>query len=155
MTRPKHKKTTSKFENNWLFKSLESLEKDYWSEPEFDSHLVRTCHQLRKKQLKDFSIEDLRIMIGQNIGLRYLISLAIEALEKNILAEGDYYEGDLLKSVLTSDVNYWIEEPERRSHICQLFNDNMQLIKIEAEHYNTGREILKAFDAFEKLHKVV
>ncbi len=30
---------------------------------------VITCHKLRKKQLNNFDIEDLRIMIGQNIGL--------------------------------------------------------------------------------------
>ena len=67
-----------KFENNWKHKTLENLENSNWGEPKFDSHLVITCHKLRKKQLKDFEIEDLRIMIGQNIGLKFLIPIAIE-----------------------------------------------------------------------------
>ena len=87
-------------------KTLENLEKDFWGKPDHDSHLVRTCHQLRKKPLKDFKIEDMRIMIGQNIGLKFLIPLALEKLRQDILSEGDYYIGDLLKAVLTSETEF-------------------------------------------------
>ena len=74
-------KSKTKFENNWRSKSLESLEKNFWGEiPKDESYLVTTCHTLRKKQLKEFNTEDLRIMIGQNIGLKYLIPLALETL---------------------------------------------------------------------------
>ena len=93
----------TKFDNNWLSKTLESLEKDYWGEPEYNSHLVTTCHRLRKKPLKDFETEDLRIMIGQNIGLKYLMPLALDKIDKNIQTDGDLYDGDLLQAVLKSD----------------------------------------------------
>ncbi len=61
-----------KFEPNWKDKSLENLEKQIWpaSEGSEGSYLIRTCCALRKKRLKDFEVEDLRIMIGQNIGLK-------------------------------------------------------------------------------------
>ncbi len=36
-------------------------------------------------------------MIGQNIGLPYLIPIAVEKLELNPWASGDMYPGDLLK----------------------------------------------------------
>ena len=91
--------TNTTFDRNWLTMSLKDLNKDSWEEPEYDSHLVTTCHELRKKPLKDFNTEDLRILIGQSIDLTYLIPLAIETLEKEILAEGDLYEGDLLTAV--------------------------------------------------------
>ena len=104
----KYKEKRLKFENNWVTKSLENLEKDNWGTiPKNESYLVTTCHKLRKKPLNKFEIEDFRILIGQNLGLKYLIPLAIKILEKNILAEGHFYEGDLLKSVLTSDPDYW------------------------------------------------
>jgi len=61
-------------------KTLQELEGHDWGEPNFPSHLVITCHTLRRKPLRDFTVEDLRIMIGQNIGLNYLIPLAIEHL---------------------------------------------------------------------------
>lgn len=35
-------------------------------------------------------------MIGQKIGLDYLIPLVLESLEDNILLEGNFYCGDLL-----------------------------------------------------------
>lgn len=82
--------------------SLEQLEKDVWPEPEYNSHLVTTCHKLRKKSLSDFSIEDLRIMIGQGIGLKFLLPKAVDILKENPFAEGDFYAGDLLVAVAKS-----------------------------------------------------
>ena len=89
-----------KLENNWRQKTLENLEKDFWGKPDFDSHLVTRCYELRKLPLDNFTTEDLRIMIGQEIGLDYLIPLAIEVLTIDLFAEGDFFEGDLLKNVL-------------------------------------------------------
>jgi len=141
-----------KFEKKWKEKTLENLEKSIWDEPKFHSNLVITCHKLRKKQLKDFTIEDLRIMIGQNIGLIYLIPVAIEELKNNILAEGDFYEGDLLKMVLTSKVNYWINEKSNWKILCNLFMKNEK--KIEEFCYENGykNEWLNEFEKFKKLN---
>jgi len=59
-------------------KTLTELDRQEWGPPTFHSHLVETVHALRHKPLEQFSIEDLRITIGQNIGLRYLVPLAVE-----------------------------------------------------------------------------
>lgn len=48
-----------------LNKTLDELEGETWGEPEFNSSLVIRCDELRRKPLKDFSVEDLRLMIGQ------------------------------------------------------------------------------------------
>lgn len=123
------KSTETKYENNWKEKSLENLEKDYWGEPNYDSHLVKTCHQLRKKPIKDFEIEDLRIMIGQNFGLKFLIPIALDKLKDNVLAEGDYYEGDLLKAVLTCEKVFWISESELTKELDAIISDNEEILK--------------------------
>jgi len=47
--------------------------------------------------LRQFSVEDLHIMVGQSIGLPYSVPLALQHLPKNPLAEGDFYLGDLLQ----------------------------------------------------------
>lgn len=97
-------------EHNWKQKSLEALEKVIVSQPQNEeSSLIKTCNQLRKKPIQEFTIEDLRLMIGQEIGLEFLIPLAIEKLTLDILAEGDYYEGDLLKSVINVHSTFWKE----------------------------------------------
>jgi glycine betaine/choline ABC-type transport system substrate-binding protein len=142
-----------KFENNWKNKSLENLEKDIWPSLSEDegSYLIQTCHQLRKKQLKDFEIEDLRIMIGQNIGLDFLIPLAIDELELDILAEGNFYEGDLLKNILTSDKEYWKREKKNWAKVCELFNKN----ESKMTEFNTSRKIKKGwFDSFNEFAKI-
>jgi hypothetical protein len=83
------------------------LEKTDWGPPTFDSSLVRRCHALRKKAVDEFTVEDLRIMIGQQISLEFLFPLAVNVIEANPLAEGDYYPGDLLASVLRVDKADW------------------------------------------------
>ena len=81
-------------------KTLDELEGIVWGEPTFDSHLVTTCCRLRTKPIDEFTVEELRIMIGQKIGLDHLMPLAIVALERDPLAEGDHYPGDLLANVV-------------------------------------------------------
>ena len=92
-------------------KTLEQLDGVVWSRPRFDSHLIVACHALRKKTLEDFTVEDLRLMIGQNESLKYLLPLAIEILRENPFAGGDYYEGDLLSSVLSVKKDFWKTNP--------------------------------------------
>lgn len=118
-------------------KTLEELEKDVWGKPPFSSHLVTACYALRKKPLKDFTIEDLRIKIGQNDSLKYLVPLAIEALQENPFTDGDYYEGDLLGSVLSVKKEFWQEYPH--------FYKTVEEILQSAENLKTeeSEEILK------------
>jgi hypothetical protein len=120
-----------KLENNWQEKTLEVLEKDKWGEPTFDSHLLRRCHELRKIQLKNFSIEDLRLMIGQAVGLPFLIPVALERLNENILAEGDLYPGDLLKSITDVNEAFWGNNLKLHAEIKRLISKNRPLIAAE------------------------
>jgi hypothetical protein len=98
-----------KLEPKWRQKSLDSLEKTNTTSnnSECNSYLVRTYQRLRKKPLEEFTTEDLRLMIGQESGLPYLIPLALEVLEKDLFAEGDLYEGDLLNAVLQVHPDFW------------------------------------------------
>src|SRR5678815_2612089 len=96
-------------------RTLDELDPPAWGEPPFDSHLVRTCHALRRKPLREFSVEDLRIMIGQRIGLRWLMPLALKVLEADALAEGDLYPGDLLAAILKVGPEFWAGELVWRS----------------------------------------
>ncbi|MDC7997708.1 contact-dependent growth inhibition system immunity protein [Gilvibacter sediminis] len=142
-----------KLENNWRSKSLENLEKDHWGPvPKDESRLVTRCHQLRKIPLDQFETEDLRLMIGQSIGLKFLVPIALEVLEQNILAEGDLYEGDLLSATLTSDRNYWESQKESWDKLCAIIKENQEVLNNEAAQYSTGKKILAAFDEFEQIH---
>lgn len=115
-------------ENNWRFKTLENLEKDADPEVRVNSHLVIKTSLLRKIPLNEFSVEDLRIMIGQNFGLPYLISLTIEKLTEDVLAEGDLYPGDLLVAVTKIDTRFWIGNPECKEQIEAIIAANLSVI---------------------------
>src|ERR1700674_4972099 len=88
-------------------KSLQQLGWQDWGEATYDSDLVTECHRLRRVPLRDFKAEDLRIMIGQHIGLELLVPLALEQLREEPFAEGDYFPGDLLVSVLSANAGFW------------------------------------------------
>ena len=93
-------------------KSLQELEHADWGEPNYDSYLVTTCHRLRRKPLMEFTIEDLRIMIGQQIGLPYLLPLALDHLAENPWSSGDLFPGDLLTNVARVPPQFWQQHPE-------------------------------------------
>ena len=50
-------------------------------------------------------------MIGQNIGLRYLIPMALDRLTRNLFVSGDFYRGDLLGVVLRAERAFWLQAP--------------------------------------------
>jgi len=102
---------------NYLKATLQELEGNDWGTPPYDSSLVKHCHRLRRVPLEDFSIEDLRIMIGQEIGLKYLVPIALVELEKEPLAEGDFYPGDLLKNVLGVSREFWRQHSELKERM--------------------------------------
>ena len=104
--------------------TLDQLEGKVWGQAApSDTGLVKTCHRLRTKPVGDFSVEDLRVMIGQSIGLRLLIPIALDALEREPLAEGDFYPGDLLNSVLRVEPAFWAREFEWRDRVRKIVSN--------------------------------
>ncbi|MFJ6769455.1 contact-dependent growth inhibition system immunity protein [Kitasatospora sp. NPDC091257] len=99
-------------------RSLEELERDRWPAPSgAETRLMATARGLRRKSIGGLTVEDLRLLIGQDIGLAYLLPLAVEVLRSDPLAEGDMYEGDLLAAVLTRSAQVWSEYPELRRDV--------------------------------------
>lgn len=113
-------------------KSIEQLENHYWTKPiEFTSGLVVNCHKYRKIPINELTIEQLRLLISQKIGLKHIISIGISELDKNILAEGDFYEGDLLMSISTLPTEFWNENKAEFLTFKNVVERNSELIKLE------------------------
>ena len=113
-------------------KSLEQLENDYWKEQtEYPTILVKKCHSYRRIPLNNLTIEQIRLLISQNLGLKFLTPLAIDKLQDDILAEGDLYEGDLLEKVSEVDKNYFDNNPDQKQRLNNLIFEKSELIKSE------------------------
>jgi hypothetical protein len=130
-------------------KTIEQLEGKVYPTVTDSTRLVFTVTSLRKKKLADFTTEDIRVCIGQYEGLPYLIPMAIQELKKNILAEGSYYEGDLLSNVLTADKTFWINHKTEWEAMYMLYEENKALFEAD----NKYRQIRKKFAEFSFIHK--
>ncbi|MFD6286752.1 contact-dependent growth inhibition system immunity protein [Streptomyces sp. NPDC060205] len=94
-------------------RSLEELERDFRPPPPAGaSRLVAAAHVLRRRPVGELTVEDMRLLIGQNDGLAHLLPLALEVLRDDPMAEGDMYEGDLLSAVVTRSPAVWKDWPE-------------------------------------------
>jgi len=132
--------------NNTKDRSINKLKGLKTSQPKFGSGLEIKILEAEAKPLNDLTNEDLRILIGQNLHLEIIIPIAIERLQKNIFSEGDYYEGDLLKAVLESDMQYWKNNKDNWLIVHNLFNDSIKLLK----KYNISDDIKKQwFDSYQ------
>jgi hypothetical protein len=98
-------------------RTLEELEGVEWGPPTYPSQLTSTCHRLRKKPIGECGVEDLRMLIGQNVGLPFLVPLALELLERDALVAGDFYPGDLLGSLLRAERKYWERHASERGRL--------------------------------------
>jgi hypothetical protein len=106
-----------------LNKSLEELEGDVWVEPVINSTLAAECHRLRKAPLSSLSPENLRILIGQKIGLIFLVPLALNILEANPLVSGNLYKGDLLANVAAIPEEFWSAHPELNNRLVEIAHE--------------------------------
>jgi hypothetical protein len=133
-------------------KSLQHLDGEDWGEPTFGSHLVTECHRLHRVPLRDFTVEDLRIMIGQHFSLPYLIPLALEQLRLDPLAEGACYRGDLLASVLEAGSSFWREYPDLREETAKIAETAFSLLPTldEIDRKTATHVLTEAHHVFEK-----
>ena len=134
----------AKAEELRLRKSLDELEAVKTPKPEFDSCLNGTVHRLRSKAIGDFDVEDLCIMIGQNHGLRWLVPLALDIVEENALASGDYYAGDLLMMLVKASPAFWRENYEHRLRLEGMVE---ALLETLGELGSAFADLQKAIDA--------
>jgi hypothetical protein len=94
--------------------TIQQMEGEDWGDPEPDSTvLIRRCAELRRKPLTEFTVEDLRIMLGQQIAVPILLPIALDVLVENPRAEGDFYPG----AVLRLPASVWASRPSEQHRL--------------------------------------
>ncbi len=103
-----------------LSKSIEDLENVIWPAPTILSYVAQTSFSIRHKSLRDLTDEDIRLGLEQQIGVDYLVPLAIQRLQVEPLVEARLYPGDLLQSLLDVPLSYWQRNPQIRDDVAAL-----------------------------------
>jgi hypothetical protein len=103
-------------------KTLEELEGERWPPPEVETSLAQTVHRLRRVPVSQFGPDDLRIMIGQGVGLPHLVPKALALLNGDPFLEADYYPGDLLMTVFQVHDAFWQPVPDLRRRAVAVLN---------------------------------
>ncbi|MFJ8195416.1 contact-dependent growth inhibition system immunity protein [Streptomyces sp. NPDC096152] len=101
-------------------KSLEQLEGRCWPDPpEETTSLVRSVHALRRRPIGALQSHELARLIGQSVGLPWLLPLAVEILRDTApdRAAGGFYDDDLLYAVVTVSPEVWKEMPALASDL--------------------------------------
>ena len=100
-------------------RSLEEIEDDRWGDPPAEAtRLVTTAYALRKLPVGALDAEGLRLLISQQIGLDTLVPLALDQVEQDPLAEGDFYPGDLLDALIRRvPDSYWQAHEDQRTRV--------------------------------------
>lgn len=104
--------------------------------------------------IDDFTAEDLRIMIGQKIGLKFLVPLALKKLAEDPLASGDFFPGDLLQNVLRLGRDYWKDNFDPRTaarEVVAAARVKIAQLRIEDHLFERGaRELLETIAQFDR-----
>lgn len=104
-------------------KSIEQLENDYWSDIDFPTPLIQKCYAYRRVPIRDLSIGQVRLLLEQKIGVKHILSVALDILKVNIVAEGDFFPGDLLSVVLDLGSEFWLEDQENETRLEKLLQE--------------------------------
>jgi hypothetical protein len=106
--------------------SLDDIEGETWGPPPEDAtSLVAAIHALRRKPVCELTAADLRLLIGQRIGLDVVLPRALVVLQQSPLIEADLYPGDLLAAALHLPESYW------RDHAALLAEVRAVLASVE------------------------
>jgi hypothetical protein len=88
---------------------LEKLENDFWDDSDLDENgtsLVTKVYALRKIPLNKLKPEQIILLIGQDLGIDFILPLALNILDDNPFIECTFYPCDLLKYISKIKIDY-------------------------------------------------
>lgn len=110
---------------------------------------IRT-YELYHKKIENYDLDDVRFMIVQKVGLKFLVPIALQYLREDILLEAMYYEGDLLSAVLSLENFFWKKNLKLFSETYQILLSNKQVFDELNLSYESDRKLKKLCDNFLK-----
>ncbi|MFJ8400268.1 contact-dependent growth inhibition system immunity protein [Streptomyces microflavus] len=129
-----------------IHKSLEQLETFEWPAPPADATgLVKAARSLHKRPIGSLNAQELGRLIGQDIGLPWLLPIALNILRETVADQRltGFYDDDLLTAVLTRKSNVWRSYPQLAAdlkEITPLLEDTSPYIHANIQEFLTETE---------------
>ena len=102
-------------------KSIEQLSGYYWLAPDFESNVVLKSHAMRRKPLAELSLEDIRMGVMQQVGVSYLVPLALEVVEKDPYAESLNFPAEIAEVLFNIPFEYWCAHKKLQDRLQRVF----------------------------------
>jgi hypothetical protein len=107
-------------------KSVDELE-GYAPRSSVSTKLIDDVLAARKIPLAQLTPAQIRLLISQRQGTKYLVPFAFALLEKQPWIEADFYPGDLLALVARLDPGFWPPGKEWRNRFLELFKSALSI----------------------------
>ncbi|MFJ3665757.1 contact-dependent growth inhibition system immunity protein [Streptomyces sp. NPDC090106] len=114
-------------------RSLTQLDGQRWADPPPDTTaMVRNVHELRHRPIGLLAPHELARLIGQDVGLPWLLPRAVEILRDTApgQAAGGWYDEDLLYAVVTRNRHAWTDVPQAAYWTAELRNTLTVLVDL-------------------------
>lgn len=94
------------------YKTLLELDQTLHDPSRLDDDRAMAMRRLGNKPLRRLNPAEMRELIARNLGLPFLVPLAMERLAEEPFLEAQLHAGDLLTAVLEADTCFWIDNEE-------------------------------------------
>lgn len=129
-------------------RTLDAVDPPAWGPaPPDATPLIMRCHRLRTKPLRNFTDEDLGIMLRQQVALNHLVWPALARLRSASLLEDGDYPTDLLVGVLRVDPAYWERSPDYDLELHRLAEE-------ARERFTLAPDVRELIESFNRDHSV-
>jgi hypothetical protein len=142
-------------ETEWLRRSLEQLEGSRWGDPSpGDTPLVTDCMQLRRVPVGELTLGNMRRLLLQDIGSKFLARRVVPLLQKDPFAKADLYPGDLLSALSHAIIAGWQPDPEMIVAIRPVLNKAsaiLQRAEVDSGQRKLKDDVRSALAALDKV----
>ncbi|MDD2982488.1 MAG: contact-dependent growth inhibition system immunity protein [Crocinitomicaceae bacterium] len=131
-------------------KSIAELEGYKWQgsiPTKESSFLERRFYELHDRKLQDLILTDVDLYIEQEYGLKYVIPIALDILDRDILIKVDY-EGELLFNILSVKSDFWSDNPEMKMRLTEITKTNLNKLENMNTTDDIKNDILEALERF-------
>jgi hypothetical protein len=110
--------------------------------------LVVRCYALRRTPVGELTTEEMRLLLGQDVGVRCILPRVVEVLEADLMVAGDLFPGDILLAALRARDEHWATRPTLRATMEELLRSAVPPVAERAPPGAIRRDLATAVRRF-------